>query len=252
MNRYLKRDFYRVAGYTSLLDARFFDLLVSVQSGAGIQGSLAEIGVHHGRSFFILAGARQAGEKALAIDVFEDDAINRDGRHSGRGVQFRRNCARLGVALADEEVYVGLSTSLDAEEIRRRVGPVRFFSVDGGHRYDDVAHDLRLAAAALDPQGVIVADDFMNAQWPEVSLAVVDWLRGDGSAFTPFLATVSKLYLCARTKRPFYQDAVRSFLADERCLVRETALFEESFVFVRQRASDKLGQQVKQRILATL
>src|SRR6185437_8598911 len=65
MNSYLRRDFFQVEGYTSVFDARLFDFLLEMQSLAGITGSTAEIGVHHGRSFFLLARARRAGEQAL-------------------------------------------------------------------------------------------------------------------------------------------------------------------------------------------
>ncbi len=141
---------------------------------------MAEIGVHHGRSFFILAKARHQSERALAVDVFEDDALYQDPHGFGRGVRFKQNCHRLGVALADNEIYTGLSSTLDAAEIKRRVGPVRFFSVDGGHRYDDVSHDSAWPRPRSRPRGIIVADDFMNPQWPEVTLAVTHWLRERG------------------------------------------------------------------------
>jgi hypothetical protein len=252
MNGYLRRDFFQVEGYTSYFDAQLFDLLLAAQSESGIAGSMAEIGVHHGRSYFILARARRGDEKALAIDVFEDDALYRDPFGLGRGVRFKQNCARLGVALDASEIFTGLSTKLDAGEIRRRVGPVRFFSVDGGHRHDDVAHDIRLAAASLHPRGIIVADDFMNPQWPEVSLALVEWLRGAGNPLAPFLSTSSKLYLCARSEKAFYEDRAMRFLAGGGGLALDTAIFEDSYYFARQSARDKLRSMVKERLISRL
>lgn len=252
MNGYLRRDFFQVDGYTSFFDARLFDFFLEIQSLANIGGSMAEIGVHHGRSFFILAKARRDGEQALAVDVFEDDALYQDPHGFGRGVRFRQNCQRLGIALADNEIYTGLSTTLDAAEIKRRVGPVRFFSVDGGHRYDDVAYDMRLAAAALHPRGIIVADDYMNAQWPEVSLALADWLREKDNPLCPFMSTVSKLYLCDRDELPFYRAQAKQFLAGGRYEVRETELFADSYFFSRQNLRDKLRYFLKERLVAKL
>jgi hypothetical protein len=252
MNGYLRRDFFQVDGYTSFFDARLFDFFLEVQSLAGIAGSMAEIGVHHGRSFFLLAQARRAGEQSLAVDVFEDDALYRDPLGFGRGVRFKQNCARLGVTLAANEVFAGPSATLDAAEISRRVGPVRFFSVDGGHRYDDVAYDMRLAAAALHPRGIIVADDYMNAQWPEVSLALADWLREKDNPLCPFLSSASKLYLCARSERAFYRTHAKQFLASGRYQVRDTDLFADSYVFSRQGMRDKLRYFLKERLMARL
>ncbi len=252
MNGYLRRDFFQVDGYTSHFDACLFDLFLETQSRAGVAGSMAEIGVHHGRSFFVLAQARQAGEKALAIDVFEDDAIYQDPKGLGRGVRFRQNCTRLGVALDDSEVFAGFSTALAAAEIRRRVGTVRFFSVDGGHRYDDVAHDIRLAAAPLHPRGIIVADDFINPQWPEVTLAVAHWLREPGNPIAPFLCTPSKLYLCPRADKSFYQAAASQFLDRSSSVVHETELFEERYLYARQTATAKLREFVTERLVSRL
>jgi hypothetical protein len=252
MTGYLRRDFFRVEGYSSYFDAQLFDCLLRAQSAAGISGSMAEIGVHHGRSFFLLAQARQAGEKALAVDVFQDDALYRDPLGFGRGTRFKQNCARLGIVLETDEIFAGLSTSLAPNEIRRRVGPVRFFSIDGGHRYHDVRHDLWLAAGALAPRGVIVADDFMNPQWPEVSLAVVEWLRDPGNPLTPFLSSPSKLYLCPRSDKPFYQKHAEALFAACRVVVRDTALFDDIYYFARQNVRDKLYYFAKERLVSRL
>jgi hypothetical protein len=252
MNRYLRRDFFQVDGYTSFFDARLFDYFLELQSREGIAGSMAEIGVHHGRSFFLLARARRGGEHALAVDLFEDDALYQDPLGLGRGRRFEQNCSRLGVTLTADEIFSGPSTGIAAAEIRRRIGQVRFFSVDGGHRYDDVIHDMRLAASVLHPRGIIVADDYMNAQWPEVSLALADWLRQPGNTFSPFLSSSSKLYLCARSERQFYRTHAKNFLSAGRYHVRETALFADAYFFSRQTMRDKLRYLVKERLVAKL
>ena len=252
MSGYLRRDFFQVDGYASYFDAQLFEFLLDVQSEAGIEGGMAEIGVHHGRSFFILAKARLAHEKALAIDIFEDDAIYRDPRGLGRGARFKQNCERLDVVLSPDEIFTGSSTDIGPAEIRRRVGPVRFFSVDGGHRYDDVLHDLRLAADSLAPGGIVVADDFMNPQWPEVSLATVDWLKNRGDAMTPFLSTPAKLYICGRGHKSFYQERLQRFFASGPYVVRDTAIFADDYYFARQNTRTKLQCMLKERIVSRL
>ena len=76
--------------------------LGKAQLEMGIAGHVAEIGVHHGRSFILLALLARAGEKAVAIDVFEQQELNVD--RSGRGdlAQLRENVARF----ADEFALV--------------------------------------------------------------------------------------------------------------------------------------------------
>ncbi len=62
IDRYLRFDFYRTEGLISRLDALIFRELVTGQVKQGIQGSLVEIGVHYGRSFFLLALGRSGSE----------------------------------------------------------------------------------------------------------------------------------------------------------------------------------------------
>ena len=204
--QYIKRDIYRVAGYMVSLDAELFDSLIAAQAAQGITGSLAEIGVHHGRSFILMAMHRRPGERSLAIDLFEDDDMYSDVDGLGRDGNFRRNCDRFGVALAPEEVLTGSSLDLAPDDVTTRVGPVRFFSIDGGHGYEHVENDLALAQQTVLDAGIIVVDDFASTFWPEVTFATYDWLRGPGDDFAPFAATQSKLYLSRRHHHARYRD----------------------------------------------
>ena len=51
--------------------------LGEAQREMGLAGHIAEIGVHHGRSFILLALLARASEKAVAIDVFEQQKSER-------------------------------------------------------------------------------------------------------------------------------------------------------------------------------
>jgi hypothetical protein len=51
-------------------DALLFAAVAAGQTADGIKGSLAEIGVFFGRSFFLLAKMASDSEKALALDLF--------------------------------------------------------------------------------------------------------------------------------------------------------------------------------------
>ncbi len=252
MNNYLRRDFFLVEGSCNHFDGVIFDTLLAGQSEAGIPGSMVEIGIHHGRTFFILAGARRADEKALAVDVFEDDEFYQDPKGFGRGAWFQRNCSRLDIALDENEVFVGRSTLLDRDEIRRRIGEVRFFSVDGGHGYDDVLYDLTLAGRTIAPRGVIVADDFMNPGWPEVSAALADWLRDTGDEFRPFLCTPWKIYLCRKSEFNFYVGLTAGLSSEGRSLAQPTHYFGNRFQFVRPRMTARLRVRAKEVAIVRL
>jgi Methyltransferase domain len=213
IDQYLKMNFYRTEGYMSRLDALVFRELIVGQSKEGIAGSLVEIGVHYGRSFFLLASGRCGSEKSLAVDLFEDDALHMNRGGVGRVDGFRNNCGKYGVNLSGSEILKGSSLELSAEEILRRVGKIRFFSIDGGHMYEHLANDLQLAGKVLTPEGIICLDDMFSALWPEVAIATFDWLRIPGNRFVPFLATKEKLYLCESHRAAFYLAMIRG---DER------------------------------------
>ena len=71
MDRYLSRSIHTVQGCLKEFDAKLIATLLRTQAASRTAGHLCEIGVHHGRLFFLLALARQDGERALAIDLLE-------------------------------------------------------------------------------------------------------------------------------------------------------------------------------------
>lgn len=196
LNNYVARSMPSVRGYLTSLDARVIATLLSYQDENNIRGHLCEVGVHHGRLFLMLALARRAGERALAIDLFEDDAINADTEHAGRDTALFANARRLGIELLQDEIFKTSSLDIEAADIlTRTTGHIRFFSVDGSHLYQHVANDLRLAESTLTADGIIAVDDFFNMYWADVSFATSDFLhRAD--TLVPF-AISSKLYLAA-------------------------------------------------------
>src|SRR5690242_12416503 len=134
--KYTDRFMGTVQGYMTSLDARLIAALLKYQDENNIEGHLCEIGVHHGRLFLMLALARRQGERALAIDLFEDDAINSNTRHAGRDRALLANARRLGIELSEEETFKTSSLDVKPSDIlARTTGAIRFFSVDGCHLY---------------------------------------------------------------------------------------------------------------------
>ena len=149
LQSYLRCKIYSINGYLKSLDARLIVALAAWQTSNKIVGGLAEIGVHHGKLFFLLALSRQAGETSLAIDLFEDDEMNSSTRFGGRSRAFSTHAANLNVTFKSTEVQKADSLTLTSDDILSRVGRVRIFSVDGGHLYHHVAHDLPLVFSTL-------------------------------------------------------------------------------------------------------
>jgi len=147
-----------VQGYLTPLDARLIAALLAYQNQNRIRGYLCEIGVHHGRLFLMLALARQYGERSLGIDLFEDDAINISCQQPGRDRALFVNARRLGIRFSKEETFI--TSSLDigpAANLARATGPIRFWSIDGGHLYRQVENDLRLAEATVAPWALLLS-----------------------------------------------------------------------------------------------
>lgn len=207
---YVARHMYKVRGYLKLLDAQIIAALGQAQTEDGIHGDLAEIGVHHGKLFFILALLRQSGERLFAADLFGDDEGNRATAHAGRESAFFINSERLGISVSSGEVYRGDSLDLSPGQLRQRVAQVRLFSIDGGHLYQHVANDIGLTPHVLHEKGVTIVDDFCTARWPEVTFAAYDFLRRENSEMSPFLVSKNKLYICRKAAAPYYLNLVRT------------------------------------------
>ncbi len=210
LDRYVSHSMESVHGYMSSLDAHLIATLLSFQNENNIRGHLCEIGVHHGRLFLMLALARRPGERALGIDLFEDDTINTNTHHAGRDRALFANARRLGIELSEDETFKTSSIDIGAVDIlRRTTGRIRFFSIDGSHLYQPVENDLRLAEQTLADEGIIAVDDFFNKDWADVSFAAYDFLRRT-NAIVPFAITSSKLYLAAPAAAEQYKTALAS------------------------------------------
>jgi Methyltransferase domain len=220
LRNYLRWSIYSVNGYLKSLDARLIVALAGWQTANKIVGGLAEIGVHHGKLFFLLALSRQIGEKSLAIDLFEDDDMNASTRFEGRNRAFSKHAANLNVPLDSAEVLKADSLTLSADDILRRVGKVRIFSVDGGHLYHHVAHDLPLVLSTLADGGVIIVDDFCNAEWPEVTSATYDFVRAQNGKIVPAILTRNKLYLAPPDIASKYAEFATRFAATDKQISR--------------------------------
>ncbi|MDX8324644.1 class I SAM-dependent methyltransferase [Agrobacterium tumefaciens] len=197
-----------VEGYIDPPDALVFKALLQAQTRDGLKGGIAEIGVYYGRSYFLLRKFAQPQEKVLGVDLFELDPPS-----DGSLDQYDRlmeNGRRLGFAMDEDLIIKGDSTRLAPTDITSRTGPVRFFSIDGGHHLHHVLADAKLALEVIAPHGVIVFDDTFNPAWPEVTVGVADFLRTHGHSLACFAMTKYKTYVCRREFHAVYADAIAS------------------------------------------
>jgi hypothetical protein len=192
----INRDkrFLNIDGWFSSEAASLFVLANRIQKRRGIKGDIFEIGCHHGRSAFLLGQMVRPSETLGVCDLFGEQQENVSGSGKGNRQIFLRNMKPLTKNGLDLSVFQGVSQKLTKEEIGERY---RFFHVDGGHNIDEALADLRLAAKSTLDEGVIAVDDPFRAEWPGVTVALIEFL--DKSEFRPVVVGFNKILL-ARNK----------------------------------------------------
>jgi hypothetical protein len=178
-----------------------------------VHGSVAEIGVYHGRGFVPLALLRRDGEKAVAIDVFDQQELNKDGSGVGKRAAFEATlrqwgCAHDVVTLSADSTQLDPSTLLD----QTNGSSVRLLSIDGSHTAGAVRAVLELAEAVLSDGGVVLLDDALNPDWPGVVTGLVEHVIG-GGALRPFALGFNKAFCCLPERAPWSSEVYRSALA---------------------------------------
>ena len=209
--------FYRWIGHRSVtgwLAPEVMEILAVIdarQYKNNVEGSVAEIGVHHGRLFIVLNLLRRNGEKAVAVDVFGDQDLNIDQSGKGDLARFRANVDRWS-SLDGVVIHEGDSTKLDAISLCGLVGgKVRLFSVDGGHTDSIVFSDMNLAEGSLVGGGVVIADDVFNQDWPGVATGTLRYL--EGASLAPFAIALNKVFFAFPEYAEDYRQSLQSHFA---------------------------------------
>ena len=224
LKKHVHENLYKIRGFMHPADATMFNTLLAYHRADGIKGGLAEIGVFYGRSLSMLGlSAREANEKVLGIDLFDIP-----GQIEYVGTVLKSN--GIGDAVILEK---GRSELVSEQSIRERIGPVRFFHIDGGHEYEHLQNDAMLAASTLDQRGVIVFDDFMNPQYPDLTVAVIDFLRGRPE-FVPFALTKSKLYVCRKGEHAAYHGVASTQALAKGYYIEAFSLLENPVIYLNQ------------------
>jgi|LakMenEpi03Aug12_release.lakeMendotaPanAssembly.Ray.scaffolds.fasta_scaffold491725_1 hypothetical protein len=184
---FIDRRLYRIRGFMHPSDAMAFAAIMTFQAERGWQGAHAEIGIFYGRSLALMAfDAAQRASRVLGIDLFDIP---------GQQAYVDRRMGELGLA-GQVTLHAGSSLEPAAVQALETIGPVRLFSVDGGHELVHIANDAELATSVLSARGVIAFDDFMNAQYPDLSRGILSFLESNSDRIVPFAITRAKLYCC--------------------------------------------------------
>jgi hypothetical protein len=193
-----------IEGWFSNEAANLFGLIDEAQRRGEVMGGLFEIGVHHGRSAVLLSQLARPGERLGVCDLFGSQDENVSVSGAGDRAIFEDNMAALVPDFDRLDVFATASDRLSAEDIG---GPYRLFHVDGGHLAEEALSDLRLAAAVLDPRGVIAVDDPFNVAWPGVTEGILAFLA-ERPDFEALILGFNKLVLVPAIARALYEPMV--------------------------------------------
>lgn len=208
LTNYLRGGRRRVEGWFERVDAEIYYEILSAQQKDALEGGVAEIGLHHGKSFIALCLGLRENETAYGIDIFDRQEFNKDHSGLGNRAALEANLRLFGIDEGRVVIDARPSQEVACDDILGRAGRIRFFSVDGGHWKEIVINDLALAERCLAPHGVIALDDFLRMEWPEVSAGFFSWIQS--SALIPFAMGFNKLYVCHRAYARRYLSALRN------------------------------------------
>jgi len=212
---YFDKGHASVKGFLTAGSAYALLTILEAQMRDGIGGPLAEIGTYHGKSLIGFGLAAAPGEHVVGIDLFRErggdfEAVLRDHWRS------------FGLAEDRLRLHRGASTALDTSGWAQLVcTPARLVHVDGEHTRTAARHDLGLAASLLAADGVIVVDDVLHAWYPEITLAVAEFLIENPlfKAFAildrqgPLIGGGAKMMIARANATARYEEALRVSMA---------------------------------------
>lgn len=162
-----------------------------------VSGGVAEIGVHHGKLFFLISHIPNDDGDLIALDIFDDQDKNVDKSGEGSRDVFERHLEAHFPHLKDRvKIHSTDSmaiTSADIPNIFKE--KVSVFSVDGGHTIAHVVNDLSIAQEVISPRGTVLLDDFFGPVWPTVTEGFFRYMDGYNRRLAPYLIFQNKLFL---------------------------------------------------------
>lgn len=197
-----------IEGWLSADTAFAMMALAWEQAPKGVSLGMAEIGVHHGKSFMALAAGARPGEPITAIDVFERQDLNVDRSGAGNRDMFLSNVRRFFPAVRPHLIAAS-SESVRGVEKGHGLTNLRMFSIDGGHTSALTLNDLQIADTALGENGICVLDDVLNRRWTGVITGLFRYFSKDGD-LVPFALVPNKLLLCRPAWRSQYKEFMQS------------------------------------------
>lgn len=190
----LEHDLESIKGWFNPTDRRLFGWLLQRQLDRGEIGNLVEVGCYLGKSTVLIGAYLAEGETFTVLDLFGSDApdASNNAEATGSYATLTQDAFEANYLRFHDELPVVIKAP--SFEIVDHVpsGSARFVHIDASHLYEHVAGDVDSARKLLQPEGVVVFDDFRAEHTPGVAAAVWEGVLTKG--LRPICVTESKLY----------------------------------------------------------
>ncbi len=232
---FIEKELYKeIDGWLDLGVFKTLKHISQFQKQNNINGAVCEIGVHHGKFFIPLSLLRTKDEKALVIDVFENQKLNVDQSGKGDLQILNRNLEKY-TNNHNIEICKSDSMLLSADDIVKNTGGqrIKLFSVDGSHSLDHTVNDLMLAQDSIVPGGIIIMDDFYSQRWPTVMEGIHRFfMLSPYKKVAPIAYGNNKLYLTTHSHRRDYFNYLFEYCTDYIKKI-EVSLWNYRVLFIR-------------------
>jgi hypothetical protein len=202
---YYKNGWPHVHGWIDDAALAALEAGATYQEELGISGNGLEVGVFQGRSFLGICAALRPGETAIAIDIFDDQALNVDksGHAADLHSIFSANVEKYAPDAINVDIFPADSMALRPDDILARTSDrFRIISIDGGHTAEHVMNDLALAAEILVNGALIILDDWMSPHWPGVQEGYVRYMANANKRLAPVYYVENKLFMTTISHQP--------------------------------------------------
>lgn len=201
-------SFSKIHGWCEPFTAEIMHYLAKEQQ---ITGDILEIGIHHGKSFIPIASAVKKDEKAIAVDVFENQDLNIDKSGLGDRHIFEKN---LTIFLPEQIVQIKTESSINLSK-KDFDNNVRLVSIDGGHTEEITFSDICLASSITNNDDALVfLDDIFNKCWPGVKRGFDRFIAEYPDDFAIIALIPNKLVLGRAKTASFYRERLKKAYQD--------------------------------------
>lgn len=183
----------------------------------GVRGGVCEIGVMQGVYLIVLSKLAADDEPVIAIDLFEEQALNVDQSGISNTPMVERNLDKYVPHPERVRLVQGDSTSFHSHARLARLaadcGEIKVFSVDGCHTKQHTMADIELGAQLLANGGLLIIDDYTNDGWAGVADGTATYFATRNIRLAPLVACFNKLVCTTISHREIYFEAIREWTA---------------------------------------